>query len=98
MQILGLGARPNSRPSSAWRNANTGVAHNIPARLTMQAGDVEIEVHRLEKDDIWVGGSVRITARGRERGRRDFENRASRVPRYQFPHAKTMDGWSFAAN
>ena len=61
MQILGLGAQTELPTIIRLAEREYRVAHNIPARLTMKAGEVEIEVHRLEKDDTWVGGSVRMT-------------------------------------
>ena len=60
MQILGLGAQTELSTIIRLAEREYRVAHNIPARLSLQAGNVEIEVHRLEKDDTWVGGSVRI--------------------------------------
>lgn len=62
MQILGLGAQTEISTIIRLAEREYRLANNIPARLTLKAGDVVIDVHRLEKDDSWVGGSVCISA------------------------------------
>ncbi|MCA9072042.1 MAG: hypothetical protein KDA84_24105, partial [Planctomycetaceae bacterium] len=63
MQILGLGAQTELNTIIRLAEREYRLANNIPARLTLKAGNVEIDVHRLEKEDSWVGGSVRISVK-----------------------------------
>jgi twitching motility protein PilT len=60
MQILGLGSQTELSTIIRLAEREYRIGHNLPARLMLRAGDVEIVVYRLEKDDTWVGGSARI--------------------------------------
>lgn len=62
MQILGLGAQTDVTSIIRLAEREYRLTHNLPARLTLRADRVEIDVHRLEKDVSWVGGTIAISA------------------------------------
>ena len=61
MQILGLGAQTELSTIIRLAEREYRQGHNLPARLMLKADGVELIVHRLEKADTWVGGSVKIS-------------------------------------